>query len=40
MNIIPPISIDNGHVSVHSASGDIWMTANEIANLFGVFVFT
>jgi hypothetical protein len=38
MNIIPPITIDNGRVAVNSVSGDIWMTQHEIADLFGVFV--
>jgi hypothetical protein len=37
MNIVP-ITIDNGRVSVNSATGDIWMTGHEIAELFGVFV--
>jgi hypothetical protein len=36
MSIIP-ITIDNGRVSVNSASGDIWVTRHEIAELFGVF---
>jgi len=33
-----PITIENGRVSVNTATSNIWMTQHEIAELFGVFV--
>jgi len=33
-----PITIENGRVSINTATSNIWMTQHEIAELFGVFV--